>query len=205
MYFIVKVKFVNGDQTHPRHKIVNQTMTLEETLASLENIATDYIIKKLKPSFSGQDNEKLDVRFLDEPRSDRTKITYDVKYTMSRNKLDSNIIEIYEKVCKTEHKPGWVVGTSETITRTSQQIAYFCYIKYDNFSQTCDKCLTTISRPLPTKVISGNNPDLVKQLTSNGLFKKCQKSVAFNTLECDDLMSIDDLNVPQSIIDELDT
>lgn len=190
MYFIVKVKFVEGNQNHPRHKIISQAMTLEETLSNLEKIATDYIIKKLKPSFSvSQQDDEIDTK---------TKIIYEIKYTMTRSKLDNNIIEIHEKMCKTEQKPALVYGINETTTRTSRQIGYFCYIKCDNLSQTCDKCLTTISRPLPSKVTQGSNPDLVRQLTSNGLFQKCQKSSAANQLD-----TANELTAYDGLIDEI--
>jgi len=172
MYFIVKVKFVEGNQNQPRQKIVSQAYTLEEALQNLENAATDYIMKKLKPGFS---QDSVEVKAV-------TKV--DTTYVMVRSKYDSNLIEIHEKVCTTETKSGFVFS-NETVTRTSKQIGYFCYIKYGEFTQTCDKCLTTINRPLPSKVTQGNNPELLRQIGSNALFKKCQESVAQNAIDLD--------------------
>jgi hypothetical protein len=188
MYFITKVKYIDGNVNHPRHKLVKQVETLEAALAMLEDIATTYIIKKIKPSFTTETETK-------------DKISCEIKYTMNRNKNNNNIIEIYEKKTTTEIKPGLVYGTTDKVKKEIRQIGYFCYMKYDFDMplQKCDNCLMTMNRPVPIRASSNTaaNPDLVKQLRSNGLFKKCQHSTAMNQkimdqkqqqtlLECDE-------------------
>jgi hypothetical protein len=170
MYKIVRVKYVDGNQYHPRHKIVSSAETLEQALEKIEDIATQYIIKKIKPSF------------ITETEINK-KVSCETKYTMNRNKHNNNIIEIHEKKTITEIKPGLVYGSTDKVRKESYQIGYFCYVKDESVTpQTCDNCLMSINRPVPMKVISGANPDLVKQLRSNGLFKKCQQSTAHNQM-----------------------
>ena len=181
MYFILKVKYVDGNIKHPRHKIVHESESLEEALKSLEDIATKYIIKKIKPSFTEDSDDS----------NEKTKVHYETKYTMNRNKHDNNIIEIHEKVTKTERKPGTLYGETEKVTRSSTQVGYFCYVKYNFVApvQTCDNCLMVINRPVPQKVPqSGANPALLKELRNNALFQTLQDNSEKNRLD----MTVDD-------------
>lgn len=183
MYFIVKVKFVEGNEKHPRHKIVQQLDTLEETLASLEDVATKYIIKKIKPTFTESEVEE----------NNNVKIHCETKYTMNRNKCDNNIIEIHEKRVKTEKRPGTLYGKTEITTRLSQQIGYFYYMKYNNeIKQTCDNCLMVINRPVPKKVSQANtNPALLKEIESNAFFQTLRNNAENNRLDLANELSDD--------------
>lgn len=179
MYFILKVKFVEGNVEHPRHKIVHESESLEDVLVSLEDIATKYIIKKHKPSFT-ENSDEIDQQ--------KGKVEYETKYTMSRNKKDPNVIEIFEKVTKIETKNGWT-GKIQEVTKSSKQIGYFCYVKY-NFvvpPQTCDNCLMVINRPVPQKVPqTGDNTALLSELRNNELFQTLQENVENNRLDLSD-------------------
>ena len=177
MYFIVKIKFVEGNQAHPRHKIVGQADTLEESLATLETFATEYIIKKLKPSFAPLTSSGVDTV------ANKKRTITEVKYTMARNSADNNIIEIFQNTCITEVTPAMVFGVNEKTTRNTRLIGYFCYIKYDGLAQTTYE---NVARYPTLRRIPANNPELIQQMTSNDLFQKCQRSVAMNSIDaCD--------------------
>ena len=103
MYFIQKVKYVDGDYQHPRHKIIKECGSLENALKALEDVATSYIIKKIKPSFV----EPCDV-YSSEAGEKGSTIRCEVKYTMNQNKNNNNIIEIYERTTNTKITPGYV-------------------------------------------------------------------------------------------------
>ena len=177
MYFIVKVKFVEGNHSHPRHKIVGQADTLEESLATLESFATEYIIKKLKPSFAPVSTPS------DNNTANKKKTITEVKFTMTRNKSDNNIIEIFENTCTTEVTPAMVFGVNEKTTRNTRLIGYFCYIKYDELA-----AIALVPRQTPSlRRLPAKNPELIHQMTSNDLFQKCQRSVAMNSLDACEL------------------
>lgn len=168
---------MDAGNDHPRHKIIRQCESLESALSALEDVATQYIIKMHKPSFT-QNNDDAETKI---------KVQYETKYTMCKNKHDPNIIEIHEKTTKIETKPGTLYGETQKVTRFSKQVGYFCYIKY-NFvqpPQTCDNCLMTINRPVPQRVVpqSGMNLALLQELHNNGKFQILQRNVDKNRLD----------------------